>query len=140
MGRETLAIRLPAGMELRTWFAERTIDPPPTAAQREAMEAVASALVLRGANAERVDHEDTIELRFEDCVITVAAEGARIVRPPRGMLGLGRSADWYAQTLMVEHGMVLYDEAARLALPPPGVDVGPEPYRPRPRRGLFRRS
>lgn len=137
---ETLAIRLPPGMTLRAWLAERTLDGPPTPAQREAMEALAHDLALRGPGARRTDHDDAIELRFDDCTITVVAEGARIARRVDLKQLVGGQRDWYAEVLMTGHGLVVYEPRVDLALAPPGIDVGPEPHRPRPaRRRLWRR-
>jgi hypothetical protein len=137
MAAETLAIRLPPGMTLRAWLAERRLDGPPTPEQREAMEALAHDLALRGPGTRRTDAEDAIELRFDDCTITVLAEGARIVRRPDVKQMLGGRRDWYAETFMTGHGLVVYDPSVDLALAPPGVDVGPEPHRPKPQRKPF---
>jgi hypothetical protein len=134
---ETLAIRLPEGMTLRTWLAERRLDAPPTPAQREAMEQLAHDLGVRGPGTRRTDADDAIELRFDDCTITVLAEGARIVRRVDLKQIVGGQRDWYAEVLMTGHGLVIYEPSVDLALAPPGVDVGPEPHRPRPARRRF---
>lgn len=138
---ETLAIRLPPGMTLRTWLHQQRLDTPPTPTEREQMEALAADLAMRGAGTRRNDLPDAIELRFDDCTITVLARGARIVRRVDLKQMAGGRRDWYSEVFMTGHGLVIYEPSVDLALAPPGVDVGPEPHRPKPakRKPFWRR-
>lgn len=147
MQLEYEAIRLPPGMTLRDWLAEhpRLVVTPPTAGERAAMERLADVLEAKGPIGRRKDHDNRIELRYGTLRITVVAHGARVVEKVRAMdalkqlSGLAGTDLWYAQVLGVEQGLVLYDPADGLAIAPPGIDLGPEPYAPPKRRWSRRR-
>lgn len=142
MQLETLAIRLPTGTTLRDWLASYSlIEVEPSADERAAMERLADTLERKGPIGRRKDRDRAIELRYGALRITVVADGARVTEKISitGFLkeatGVDGGAGWWRAILNVEHGLVLYDAGDDVAVAPPGVDLGPEPYAPpRPRR------
>jgi hypothetical protein len=138
MQLRTVAIRLPPGTALRDWLAEHEVAVvPPTEAQRAEMVRLADTLEAKGPIGRRKDRDDRIELRFGRLRITVVADGALIAERV-SVLDLAREPPglWHAQVLTIDHGLVLYDPDDGVAIAPPGVDLGPEPYAPPRRRRL----
>lgn len=138
---ETVAIRLPEGVPLRDWLAEhRVAVVPPTDAQSAEMVRLADRLEAKGPIGRRKDRDDRIELHFGRLRITVVADGALIAEKV-GVLDLARAPQglWYAQVLTIDCGLVLYDPGDDVAIAPPGVDLGPEPYAPPRRRRFWQR-